>query len=148
MRARPLHPAQVFSRTARSCGAAALVLASFAGCSGNKASDSAGAAAPAAGTEEAEPLPELTPAPPPENIVGLATLRTPAHTLDTAMAWTGLGLDFRMFLASGPGAALLPVLDLEAPVDAVMTLDPKVKTRPRALFAASIGLTSEKAALE
>jgi hypothetical protein len=126
-----------------------LALAVSAACSSPKPADSPEAAAPgAAGAAEAEVLPELTPVPPPENIVGVATLRTPAHTLDTALGWTGLGLDFRMFLSSGAGAAILPVLDLEAPVDAVMTLDPKVKNRPRVLFAASIGLTSREAALE
>jgi hypothetical protein len=126
-----------------------LALAVGAACSSPKPADSPEAAAPgAAGAAEAEVLPELTPVPPPENIVGVATLRTPAHTLDTALGWTGLGLDFRMFLSSGVGAAILPVLDLEAPVDAVMTLDPKVKNRPRVLFAASIGLTSREAALE
>lgn len=126
-------------------GRGLLVVAAVA-CSNPKPADSPEAAAPGAAEAEAEA--ELTPVPPPENIVGVATLRTPAHTLDTALGWTGLGLDFRMFLSSGAGAAILPVLDLEAPVDAVMTLDPKVKNRPRVLFAASIGLTSREAALE
>src|SRR5262245_36705560 len=126
-----------------------LVLATVAACSSPKPADSPAAAAPAsASAAESEVLPELTPVAPPENIVGIATLRTPAHTLDTAMGWTGLGLDFRMLLSSGAGAAILPVLDLEAPIDAVMTLDPKVKNRPRVLVAASIGLTSREAALD
>jgi len=124
-------------------------LAAVAACSTPKTADNPEAGATAAtSAAEAEVLPELSPVAPPEHIVGVATLRTPARTLDTAMGWTGLGLDFRMFLSSGAGAAILPVLDLEAPVDAVMTLDPKVKNRPRVLFAASIGLTSREAALE
>jgi hypothetical protein len=142
----------VSSLAARSSAAvlpALLALASVAGCSSSKPADSpAQAGTPGAASEESEDLPELTPVAAPENIVGLATLRTPAHTIDTATAWTGLGLDFRMLLQSGAGAAILPVLDLEAPIDAVVTLDPKVKTRPRLLFAASIGLTSRQAALE
>jgi hypothetical protein len=145
MRAGLLH----ISHAARGPRAALLALALSAACSNSKPADSAASAsAPSTASEESEDLPELTPVAPPENIVGVATLRTPAHTLDTAMAWTGLGLDFRMFLQSGPGAAILPVLDLDAPIDAVVTIDPKVKTRPRLLVAASIGLTSRQAALE
>jgi hypothetical protein len=125
-----------------------LALAAFGACSNPKPADSPEAAAGAASAAEPEVLAELTPVPPPENIIGVATLRTPAHTLDTALGWTGLGLDFRMLLSSGAGAAILPVLDLDAPIDAVMTLDPKVKNRPRVLFAASVGLTSREAALE
>jgi hypothetical protein len=98
---------------------------------------------------EAEDLPALTPAVAPDNLVAIASLRTPARTLDTAMSWTGLGIDFRTLVqSSGPGAALLPVLNLEAPLDVVVTIDPKVKNKPRLLFAASIGLTSRQAALE
>ncbi len=129
--------------------AALLVVASLAACSNQKPPGSPDATAAGTAAEgDAEALPELTPVQAPENIVGLATLRTPARTLDTAMSWTGLGLDFRMFLQSGPGAVILPVLDLEAPIDLVVTIDPKVKNRPRALFAASIGLTSRQAALD
>ncbi|HTV25465.1 MAG TPA: hypothetical protein VMG12_42510, partial [Polyangiaceae bacterium] len=134
-----------FAKTGR---AGLFALASLAACSNPKPADSPEAAAPAAAGAAEEVLPELTPVAAPENIVGIATLRTPARTLDTAMGWTGLGLDFRMLLSSGAGAAILPVLDLEAPIDAVMTLDPKVKNRPRVLFAASIGLTSREAALD
>lgn len=142
MRARLLRPSRSWRPRA-----GLLALAAVAACSNPKPADSPEAPGPgAAGAVEV--LPELTPAPPPAHLVGLATLRTPARTLDTAMAWTGLGLDFRMFLSSGAGAAILPVLDLEAPVDAVMTLDPKVKNRPRVLYAASVGLTSREAALE
>lgn len=127
---------------------AAVVLVSIAGCSNPAPPNSPNAAPEAAAAEGAEDLPELTPVPAPENLVGVATLRTPARTLDTAMAWTGLGIDFRMLAQSGAAAAILPVLDLEAPIDAVATLDPKVKTRPRVLFAASVGLTSRQAALD
>jgi hypothetical protein len=147
MRAGLLHTSNAVSFAAVSL-AAWLPLASLGACSKPTPADSpAAASGPGTASEESEDLPELTPVPAPENIVAVATLRTPARTLDTAMSWTGLGLDFRMFLQSGPGAALLPVLDLEAPLDAVMTIDPKVKNRPRVLFAASVGLTSRQAAL-
>jgi hypothetical protein len=129
--------------------AAAVALASLVACGSPAAPESPSTApAAAAAAEGAEDLPELTPVPVPENLVGVATLRTPARTLDTAMAWTGLGIDFRTLAQSGPGAAILPVLDLEAPLDVVVTLDPKVKNRPRVLFAASVGLTSRQAALD
>jgi hypothetical protein len=146
-------PRNAWPRPARSAviwpAGALIVLASIAGCSSSKPADSpTGAAAANGASEESEDLPELTPVAPPENIVGVASLRTPAHTLDTAMAWTGLGLDFRLLLTSGAGAAILPVLDLEAPLDAVVTIDPKVKNRPRLLVAAAVGLTSRQAALE
>jgi hypothetical protein len=128
---------------------ALIALAGIVGCSNSKPADSpTGASAANGASEPSDDLPELTPVPAPENIVGIASLRTPAQTLDTAMAWTGLGLDFRMLLGSGAGAAILPVLDLEAPLDAVVTIDPKVKNRPRLFVAAAIGLTSRQAALE
>jgi hypothetical protein len=132
----------------RTSRAAAIALATLAGCGSPAAPDSPTTAPAAAAAESAEDLPELTAVPAPENLVGVATLRTPARTLDTAMAWTGLGIDFRTLAQSGPGAAILPVLDLEAPIDLVATLDPKSKNRPRVLFAASVGLTSRQAALD
>ena len=128
--------------------ALALPLAALSACS--KPEPASSAQAPAAEANEAalEELPELTAVPAPDNLVGLATLRTPGRTLDTALGWTGLGVDFRTLLQSGPAAALLPVLDLEAPLDAVVTLDPQSKTRPHFYYAASIGLTSRQAALD
>lgn len=129
--------------------AASFVFLGAPGCSSPAASQVPAVAAPAADVEgaEAESL-ALTPAAAPENIVGVATLRTPARTLDVAMTWTGLGLSWRTMIESGPAAAFLPVLNLDAPVNVVVTLDPKVKNRPRAFVAASIGLTSRQAALE
>ena len=131
-------------------GAGAVLLVAVAGCSNQSPPSSPAAAAPAdaPGEAEAEDLPELLPVPVPENLVALATLRTPARTLDTALAWTGMGIDFRTVIQAGPAAALLPVLDLDAPLDVVVSLDPKSKTRPRALFAASVGLTSRQGALD
>lgn len=126
---------------------AALSLAAASACS---KPEPASAPETAAESNEAalEELPELTAVPAPDNLVGLATLRTPGRTLDTALGWTGLGVDFRTLLQSGPAAALLPVLDLDAPLDAVVTLDPQAKTRPHFFYAASIGLTSRQAALD
>src|SRR5687767_182049 len=101
------------------------MLAGVVGCSNSappKGPDTAAAAADGTSSAEGEDLPALTPVSAPENLVGIATLRTPARTLDTAMAWTGLGLDFRTFVQAGPGAALLPILDLEAPLEVVVTL--------------------------
>jgi hypothetical protein len=40
------------------------------------------------------------------------------------------------------------VIDLDAPLDAVVTLDPAAKTRPHLFYAASIGLTSRQVALD
>lgn len=128
--------------------AAVAALASLAACGSPAAPDSPTATGAVVAAEGAEELPELTPVPAPEHLLGVATLRTPGRTLDTAMAWTGLGIDFRTLAQSGAGAAILPVLDLEAPLDLVATLDPKVKNRPRVSFAASVGLTSQKAALD
>lgn len=139
------------ARLLNSSRATLLVLVSLAGCSSATPHAVPTVAAPGAGGSagtEAESLPELTPVAAPENIVGVATLRAPARTLDTAMSWTGLGVDWRALVQAGPGAAFLPVLDLEAPIDVVVTIDPKVKNRPRALFAASVGLNSRQAALE
>jgi hypothetical protein len=131
--------------------ATSLAFAGVIACSSASAPTSPAAApnAAASADSEVEDLPELTPVIAPENLVAIATLRTPARTLDTAMAWTGLGIDFRTLLqSSGPGAAILPVLNLEAPLDVVATIDPKIKNKPRVLFAASIGLTSRQAALD
>lgn len=127
--------------------ALALPLAALSACSKPEPATSA---QPPEDEDEAalEELPELTAVPAPDNVVGLATLRTPGRTLDTALGWTGLGVDLRTLLQSGPAAALLPVLDLDAPLDAVATLDPQAKTRPHFFYAASIGLTSRQAALD
>jgi len=128
----------------------ALSLTTIALSACSKPEPASSAQTPAQESSEAalEELPELTPLPAPDNLVGLATLRTPGRTLDTALGWTGLGLSFRTLLSSGPAAALLPVLDLDAPLDAVVTLDPQAKTRPHFYYAASIGLTSRQAALD
>jgi hypothetical protein len=111
------------------------------------------ATAPAQATEhsdgaEADVAVDLSPVAAPANLVLLATLRSPAHSVDTLMSWSGLGLDWRALLQAGPAAPLLPVLDLDAPIDAAATLDPKSKSKPRLLFAASIGLTSRQGALD
>jgi hypothetical protein len=128
-----------------------LLVATLFGCSNPSPAEAPSAATVAsadAESAEAEDALELLPVAAPENIVGLATLRTPGRVLDTVMSWTGLGLDWRALAQSGPMAQLLPVVDLEAPVDVVATIDPKVKNRPRVLFAASIGLVSRARALE
>ena len=124
-----------------------LALAALGACSKPQPPSSGAEAAP--GPNEAlEELPDLLPVPAPDNLVGLATLRAPARTLDTALGWTGLGVDFRTLMQAGPIAALLPVLDLDVPLDAVVTLDPQSKTRPHLFYAASIGLTSRQGALD
>jgi hypothetical protein len=130
--------------------ATSLAFSGVIACSSASPANSPAATPSAAAPEaEVEDLPELTPVAAPDNLVAIATLRTPARTLDTAMGWTGLGIDFRTLLqSSAPGAAILPVLNLEAPLDVVATIDPKVKNKPRVLFAASIGLTSRQAALD
>lgn len=128
---------------------ASFLFAGLPACSSPSAPQVPAVGAPVGDAEgaEAESL-SLTPAAAPDNIVGVATLRAPARTLDVAMAWTGLGLSWRSLLEAGPAAPFLPVLNLDAPVDLVVTLDPKVKNRPRTFVAASIGLTSRQAALE
>src|SRR5215471_16714776 len=111
------------------------------------------AKAPAAATEhadsaEAEVAVDLSPVAAPENLVLLATMRTPARTVDTLMGWTGMGIDWRALLQAGPAAQFLPVIDLDAPIDAAAALDPKSKNKPRFFYAASIGLTSRQGALD
>ena len=126
-------------------------LLGLAACSSPKAPEVPTVAAPAAAetalAHEEEPV-DLTPVAAPANIISIATWRAPARSLDTSMGFTGLGLDFRTLLESGPAAPFLPVLDLDAPVDAIVTLDPKVKNKPKVLFAVSVGLTSRQAALD
>jgi hypothetical protein len=130
----------------------ALVFAGLAACSSHAAPPVAAAAAPQAAehgdSAEADVAVDLSPVVAPENLVVLATLRSPAHTMDTLMGWIGLGLDWRSLMQSGPAAQFLPVIDLDAPIDAAATLDPKSKNKPRLLYAASIGLTSRQGALD
>jgi len=131
--------------------AAALVLAGLVGCSGSATPPVATVAAPAgAGPDSAELdlAADLTPAPAPENVVLLATLRSPGPTVDTLVGWTGLGIEWRDLVQSGAAAQFFPLLDLTAPVDAIATLDPKSKNRPRVLFAGSVGLTSRQGAID
>ncbi|MEO8182599.1 MAG: hypothetical protein ABI895_27520 [Deltaproteobacteria bacterium] len=97
---------------------------------------------------EADVAVDLSPVAAPENLVLLATLRSPARSVDTLMSWSGLGLDWRALLQAGPAAQFLPVIDLDAPLDAAAVLDPKSKNKPKLWFAASIGLTSRQGALD
>jgi hypothetical protein len=97
---------------------------------------------------EPDPALDLSPVAAPENLVGIATLRSPAHSLDTLMGWTGLGLDWRSLAQASPIGRFLPIVDLDAPIDAVLTLDPKSLNRPRTLSAVSLGLSSRDAALD
>lgn len=131
--------------------AAAWLLAAITACSSSTTPGAASAdteAAEQAGGAEAELAADLTPVAAPENLVGLSTLRTPAQSIDTVMAWTGLGLDWRGLAQSGAGSQLLPILDLEAPVDAVAVIDPKSKNKPKVYFAAALGLASRQGALD
>jgi hypothetical protein len=61
---------------------------------------------------EAEVSVDLSPVAAPEYLVALATLRTPARSLDTLMSWTGLGIDWRGLMNAGATAPFAPVLDL------------------------------------
>lgn len=130
---------------------AAVLLLGSVGCSGGATQNTATVAAgtPRAGAEaEADTPVELAPAPAPDHIAGIITLRAPARTIDTAVAWSGLGVDWRALVKSGSLAQFLPVVDLDAPIDALVTLDPAAKERPRVFAAVSLGLTSRAAALE
>ena len=129
----------------------ALVFAGLAACSSSATPPVATVAAQGpehSESAEADIAVDLSPVAAPENLVLLATLRSPAHSVDTLMRWSGLGLDWRALLQAGPAAQFLPLVDLDAPIDAVATLDPKSKNKPRLLFAASIGLTSRQGALD
>jgi hypothetical protein len=129
----------------------ALVFAGLTACSSPATPPVATAAAPApehGDGADGDVAVDLSPVPAPENLVVLATLRSPARSVDTLMSWTGLGLDWRALLQSGPAAQFLPVIDLDAPIDAAATLDPKSKNKPRLLYAAAIGLTSRQGALD
>lgn len=125
-----------------------LALLALGACSKPEPANSAATPVAEASEAPSEELPELTPVSAPDNLVALATLRSPGRTLDTVLGWTGLGVNVQTLLQAGPLAPLLPVLDLNAPIDAVATLDPQSKTRPHFFYAASIGLTSRQAALE
>ncbi|HVZ35060.1 MAG TPA: hypothetical protein VG963_21690, partial [Polyangiaceae bacterium] len=112
------------------------------------ASVPAASAAPANAEGRAEPEPDLTPVGAPENLVGIATLRAPAQTLDTLLGWMDVGLDWRALVGSSPAGQFLPILDLDAPIDAVVTLDPKDRNHPHTYSAISVGLSSRASALE
>ncbi len=130
--------------------AAASLLAGISACSSSSKPEAASAATEAAEQSgaEAEVAADLTPVAAPENLVALSSLRAPAQSLDTVLGWTGLGLDWRALAQTGAASQLLPILDLDAPVDAVATLDPKSKNKPKVYFAAAVGLTSRQAALD
>jgi hypothetical protein len=131
--------------------AAASLLAGISGCSSSAKPAAASVATEAAeqpGGAEAEIAVDLTPVAAPENLVALSTIRAPAQSIDTVMAWTGLGVDWRALAQTGAASLFLPILDLDAPVDAVATLDPKSKNKPKVYFAASLGLRSRQGALD
>jgi hypothetical protein len=129
----------------------ALVFAGFAACSSPATPPVATVSARAAehsDSAEADVAVDLSPVAAPENLVALASLRSPAHIMDTLMSWSGLGLDWRALLQAGPAAQFLPVIDLDAPIDAAAVLDAKSKNKPHLWFAASVGLTSRQGALD
>lgn len=130
--------------------AAVWLLAGISACSSSSTPEAASAASEAAepGSAEAEIAADLTPVAAPENVVALSTLRAPGQSIDTVLAWTGLGLDWRALAQTGAASQLLPILDLDAPVDAVATLDPKSKNKPKLYFAAALGLSSRQGALD
>lgn len=129
------------------------LVAAFCSCGGGPSrSASATPAAPAPNLTEVAPqaAPPLTPVAAPRDVVGRATLRKPSHLLETSQAWLGMnGREaLQNLLQSTPLAPVADLIDYEASVNALVTLDPNSKSRPRLFGAAALGLTSRQAALD
>ena len=81
----------------------------------------------------------------PTHVVGIVRWRNPNATLDTVYKWTGIRLSGNDLAAQMIDGGIAGSLALDAPVDAVVALDPKATTDPP-LMAVSIGVQSIEAA--
>lgn len=76
----------------------------------------------------------------PAELVAVGRLQNAAELADTVLAWSGFPLNWRGLLDS-QGFGLYPVLDLSAPIEAAMMLDPGDEA-PNILMVASAGVRS------
>jgi hypothetical protein len=98
------------------------------------------APAPAAAPVVAAPA-ELAEPAEPSHVVGLVRWRSPNATLETVYKWTGIRLNGAELAAQMLDSGLAGALAFDAPVDAVMALDPK-NTTEIPLMAVSVGVAS------
>jgi hypothetical protein len=77
----------------------------------------------------------------PSHVVGLVRWRSPNATLDTVYKWTGIKLNGADLAAQMLDSGLAGALAFDAPVDAVVALDPK-NTTEIPLMAVSVGVAS------
>ncbi len=120
-------------------------------CGGTPPAQSAATAADSAPAPLAVVVPpprEVVPIP--ENTVAWGRIPRPGQTIDTTLSWSGLPLDWQSLLSGldGPAGALLPLVDWTAPVDAVVTIDPEARGRPRFFVAGALGLSSAEATVK
>src|SRR5258706_8502854 len=128
-------------------GAAAVAL--LAGCGPKPEPKTAPLApAPSSAPVVVEERPDLSPVKRPADVVGVARLSRPRVVFETLAGWAGLPV--RIEDALPPGArALAPAILWEAPVDAVVALDPTGEGKvPPPLAVVSVGLKSLRAALD
>jgi len=127
----------------------ACLLAVVTGCGGAKPEPvapppPAASEATAAPAEKAAPL---SPVSAPPELFAVGRVGNPAKLFDTAIAWSGLPVNWRALLEkAAPG---LPQIGaLEAPIDAAAMLDPTSGETPRVLWAFAFGVASTDAAAQ
>lgn len=122
-------------------GACAVSLASACGGS-TPTPESATTAAPQ--LAPAVPAPDLTEVAEPTGIVALARWANPDASVGAVQGWTGIPLDLRQLLQREASAWLLEVASTDAPVDAVVTLEPGGPTdEPKFAGAVAVGLRAD-----
>jgi hypothetical protein len=81
----------------------------------------------------------------PSHVVGIVRWRNPNTTLETIYRWTGIKLEGNDLAAQFLDSGLASALSFDAPLDAVVALDPK-QTTEAPLMAVSVGVRSLDAA--
>ena len=115
------------------------------GCGGAPPPPPSAAPAASVATQPAIATSEIADPGEPSHLVGLVRWRNPNTTLETVYRWTGIRLVGADVAAQILDSAIASALAFDAPVDAVVAIDPKATTE-MPLMAVSVGVLSVDAA--
>lgn len=88
---------------------------------------------------QSEAPPVLSPAPAPKEVFGHARIRSPSELRTRGAKWTLMPLPWEEILAS-EAPFLADVIELNAPIDVTLSLDPEAMSSPEPLMAIAFGL--------
>jgi hypothetical protein len=126
-------------------GAGVLALWVLEGCGGSKPADQVVSPA-ATGTGQVVVLSPMSPVSAPAELFAVARIANLEKTADTAVAWSGLPLNWRSLIEKDvPGISR--IVALSAPVDFAAALDPGPGEMPKVRWAFAVGAASTDAAV-